>query len=507
MTAPHQPHELDAVTAAAAIRGRSLSARELVSSCLERIEDLDPCVNAMVTRSAERALAEAAAADDVTARGGERGPLHGLPVAIKDLQATEGVRTTLGSAEFAEHVPSADAGIVARVRAAGGIVIGKTNIPERSIGANTVNRLFGATGNPFDPTRTCGGSSGGSAVALATEMAPLATGSDHGGSLRIPACYCGVVGHRATPGTVPFDERRTAQTFYSVQGPMGRTVADTALLLSVVADRGLARLDRIDPMAFPLDARALARLDPTELTDLRIGVSEDLGGVLVSTPIRRAFRDRVEALAAMGVDCVPVDIDLRDAAEVDWRLRSDVFVTQYHAEVDGWDPGFNPNIRNTYDSALDTPMEDIARARGRQVELFQQVQSQFRRSRDEPGVDRGVDRRVDRGVDVIVCPGVSVSPFPWRDLFPRTVDGAPVDNYMAWLTLTAAITVIGHPVTALPAGLDEFGLPFGIQLVGPPYGDRRLLAVAAAVEAAFATDPALARPAPTSAPCASRPSI
>ncbi|MEL6984971.1 MAG: amidase family protein, partial [Actinomycetota bacterium] len=167
-----------------------------------------------------------------------------------------------------------------------------------------------------------------------------------------------------------------------------------------------------------------------------------------------------------------------DAMDVDWRIRQDVFVTQYHHEVDRWDDGFNPNVRATYDSALMTPMEDIARARGRQMELIRDFQS------------------LTDTYDAILCPGVSVSPFPWADLFPKVIDDKPVENYMAWLTLTAAITVIGHPVVALPAGLDEFGMPFGLQVIGRTYADRRLLSVAKALEAGFADDPLTARPVP-----------
>ncbi len=468
-----EPCELSAVEARRLIGQGQLSPVELLESCLAQIDAIDPAVNAMVIRADERARVEAWAAAEAVSRGDELGPLHGLPVAIKDLQATAGIRTTFGSEAFEHHVPTADAGIVGRARQAGGIVIGKTNIPERSIGANTVNRLFGATGNPFDPERTCGGSSGGSAVALATNMAPLATGSDHGGSLRIPACYCGVVGHRASPGVVPFEERSITQTFYSVQGPMGRTVADTALLLSVIAGRS-----RRDPMAFPLDHEALARLDDIDLSRLRVGVSEDLGGVLVSSSIRRTFRHRVERIAAAVGSCQEVEVDLRAAAEVDWLLRSDVFVAQYHQEAQSWDDGFNPNIRRTYDSALTTPMERIAAARRTQMDLYQRFQALY----DQ--------------VDVVICPGVSVSPFPWRQLYPVDIDGAPVENYMAWLALTASITVIGHPVTALPCGRDEQGLPFGLQLIGPIYSDRHLLSVAQAFERAFALDPATARPRP-----------
>ncbi|MGH1488172.1 MAG: amidase [Acidimicrobiales bacterium] len=468
--------ELTATAASRQLTAGEVSASELLAACLEQIEQVDPSLNAIVTLAAERATEEAAAADRAHAEGRSLGPLHGLPVAIKDLQPTEGVRTTFGSAQFADNVPESDAGIVAKIRNAGGIVIGKTNIPERSIGANTVNRLFGATGNPFDPAKTCGGSSGGSAVALAANMVPLATGSDHGGSLRIPACYCGVVGFRATPGVVPFEDRATPQTYYSVQGPMGRTVDDVALLLSVISQRP-ERAPR-DPMAFPLDAAAFAVLDEIDPADLRVGFSEDLGGVLVSEPVRRSFRDRIERLSSVVGRCEPVSVDLADAADVDWRLRSDVFVTQYHDEVAGWDPGFNPNIRASYDGALQTPMEDIAKARGRQMELIQRFQA------------------LTDDYDVIICPGVSVSPFPWKQLYPTVIDGAPVDNYMAWLTLTAAITVIGHPVVALPAGLDEFAMPFGLQLIGRTYDDRRLLSAARTIESILADDPSTARPEP-----------
>ena len=478
-----------------------MSSTELVESCLARIDQIDPKVNAMVTVAAERALAEAAEADSALAAAGDAQgraalmatrpgahgigrPLLGLPVAIKDLQATAGVRTTLGSAQFADHVPEVDAGIVAKIRAAGGIVIGKTNIPERSIGANTVNRLFGATGNPFDPTRTCGGSSGGSAVAMAADMAPLATGSDHGGSLRIPAAYCGVVGYRATPGLVPFEERAITQTFYSVQGPMARTVADTSLLLSVISegaprDRPLSGPNawQRDPMAYPHDASRFGRLIPIDLADVRVGVSEDLGGVLVSAEVREQFRRRVDWLTEHVRSCEEVAVDLTDAAEVDWNIRADIFATYYHAEAATWDDGFNPNIRASYEKALATPLADIAKARHRQMELVRDFQAKMAE------------------IDVLICPGVSVQPFPWTQLYPATVDGSPVENYMAWLTLSAAITVVGHPALSLPAGVDERGLPFGVQLVGSSYDDHRLLMIGRAIEEAWAGT-AFARPTP-----------
>lgn len=460
-----------------------LSSTDLVESCLRRVDQLDPVVNAMVTRADERALAEASTADAAVAEGAVLGPLHGIPVAIKDLQPTQGIRTTFGSRDFADHVPDQDAGIVGRIRRAGGIVIGKTNIPEFSIGANTVNPLFGATGNPFDVDLTCGGSSGGSAVAVATEMAPLATGSDHGGSLRIPASYCGVIGHRASPGVVPHELRAVTQTFYSVQGPMGRTVADVALLLSVIAGR-----TRMDPMAYPMDTASLADLSTIEPGSLRVGVSEDLGGVLVSETIRRTFRQRVERLSGLVGSCHEATVDLREAPAVDWALRSDLFVAQFGEQADEWGDDFNPNIRQSFDSALATPMADIAAARLKQMELYQTFQAIF----DD--------------YDVLVCPGVSVPPFPWTQRNPAEIDGAEVENYMAWLALSSSLTVVGHPVTALPCGLDESGTPFGIQVVGPIYQDRQVLSIAAALERAFADDPSMARPRPDLDALAQQPS-
>ena len=471
------PAALDAVEALELMERGELSAVELMAACLEQIDRIDPVVNAMVIRNDDLAMSRARAADTARTHGGVVGPLHGLPVAIKDLQATADMPTTYGSPAFADHQPDHDAGIVARVKAAGGIPIGKTNIPERSIGANTINPLFGATGNPFDPTLTCGGSSGGSGVAVATNMAPLATGSDHGGSLRIPACYSGVVGHRATPGVVPHETRAVTQTFYSVQGPMARTVADTALLLSVVADRQTGNHPG-DPMMFPLDAAGLATLDPPDPSQLRIAFSEDLGGVLVSESIRATFRDRIAALDKVVARCEPYAVDLQRAPEVDWKLRSDIFVAQYHQEAESWGPDFNPNIRASYDAALETSMYDIAVARQVQMELTQRFQAMF------------------EDYDVLLCPGVSVPPFPWTNRNPTHVDGQPVENYMAWLALTASLTVVGHPVTALPCGTDANGTPFGMQVVGPMYRDRSTLSAAAAIEAAFATNKSTARPRP-----------
>ena len=235
---------------------------------------------------------------------------------------------------------------------------------------------------------------------------------------------------------------------------------------------------RMDPMAYPMDVASLAELSPIEPGSLRVGVSEDLGGVLVSDTIRRTFRDRVERLSGLVRSCDEVGVDLREAPAVDWALRSDLFVAQFGEQAAQWDEDFNPNIRQSFESALATPMADIAAARHTQMELYQAFQSHF----DD--------------YDVLICPGVSVPPFPWTQRNPAEIDGAPVENYMAWLALSSSLTVVGHPVTALPCGLDEHGTPFGIQVVGPIYQDRRLLTIAATLERIFAADPSMARPQP-----------
>ena len=257
-----EPCDLTAVEARRLIGTKQLSASELLESCIARIESVDHAVNAMVARDFDRARTAAKAADAAVARGDTLPPLHGLPIGIKDLEPTEGLRTTFGSPLFRDNVPASDKRLVAAIRAAGAIVIGKTNTPEFGAGANTRNAVYGATGNPFDPQKSCAGSSGGSAVALATGMAPLCQGSDTGGSLRNPAAFCGIVGFRPTPGLVPTERRAHGWSGLSVVGPMGRTVADTALLLSAIAGD-----DAGDPLATTIHGKTVR--DPARFLPAR----------------------------------------------------------------------------------------------------------------------------------------------------------------------------------------------------------------------------------------------
>jgi Asp-tRNA(Asn)/Glu-tRNA(Gln) amidotransferase A subunit family amidase len=440
---------------------------------LAQIERVNPRVNAIVTLVAEQAIAAAAKADEVMAARGPIGVLHGLPVAHKDLVDTAGIRTTRGSLFYKDHVPTADALIVTRIRAAGAITVGKTNTPEFGAGGNTSNRVFGPTRNPFDLALTCGGSSGGSGVALATDMLPLCQGSDTGGSLRLPATFNGIVAHRPSPGVVPTEHRSLALTFYQTQGPMGRTVADTSLLLAAMAARS-----SLDPMAFPLDPRQFETLEPVDLSRLRVAISEDLGCATVDRRVRETFRERVARFRSVFRTCDARSPDFGRMLDVFWLLRGENMLARHADMAEQYGDDVSTNVRSNYAAALRMNVKDVALAHREQLRLYQRFQAFFAE------------------IDVLLCPGVTVLPFPYDQLYPTEIDGQPMTNYVHWAALTSSLTVLGHPVVALPCGLDPQGTPFGIQVVGPMYGDRFTLGVAHALEQVFAADPLLRRPVP-----------
>src|SRR5687767_5250577 len=282
---------LSAVELRRRIGTKEISPVELTDACIERIEGINPAVNAVTAVCYERARDEAKTAEKAALRGESLGLLHGLPTGIKDLDETGGLLTTYGSPLYKDFIPERDNAMVARVRAAGAIVVGKTNVPEFGAGANSRNFVWGATGNPFDPMLNPGGSSGGSAAALATSMLPVCTGSDTGGSLRIPAAKCGVVGFRPSPGLVPVERRSLGWTPISVVGPMGRNVADTCLLMGAQA-----ALDDCDPLSYPVDGASFAIPEPVDLGSLRVAYTEDFDTSPVDEPIRAVFRDRIGAM-------------------------------------------------------------------------------------------------------------------------------------------------------------------------------------------------------------------
>jgi Asp-tRNA(Asn)/Glu-tRNA(Gln) amidotransferase A subunit family amidase len=452
----------------------------LLESCLRRIREVNHAVNAMVALDEDRARAAAREAEAAVMRGDKLPPLHGLPIGIKDLEETKGLRTTWGSPIFADHVPTRDEAMVANLRRAGAIVLGKTNTPEFGAGANTRNVVYGATGNPFDPTRSAAGSSGGSAVALATGMVPIASGSDTGGSLRNPAAFNGIVGFRPSPGLVPAERRGLGWSNLPVLGPMARTAADCALLLSAMADD-----DAVDPLAYTLPGRAVRRGDPDlfpprrlDLSTLRVAATPDFGFAPTERHIREVFAGRVAALTPFFGRVEEAAPDCRDADEAFEILRAAAFLNAHLEKVRKRPQDVGPNVRANVEEGLRYTLEDYARAAAAQTRIYRAWQGFFAQH------------------DLIVSPAITISPRSWQELYPAEIDGQPTRTYFHWLALAYAVTLVGHPAISIPLGVDRAGMPFGLQIVGPRGGDALVLAVAAAIEEAVAGDPALRRPVP-----------
>ena len=470
---PGEVVELGAIELRRLIGARALSPRELMTAVIARCEALDPAVNALAATDFERALAAADAAEVVVMRGEPLGPLHGLPLGIKDLQETAGLLTTWGNIGFRNHVPTRDDEAVRRLRVAGAIVTAKTNVPDMGAGANTRNLVWGATGNPFNPDLNAGGSSGGSAAALATDLLPLCTGTDMGGSLRIPAALCGVVGMRPSPGLVPNPERLLGWSPLQVAGPMGRDVADTALLLSAMVG-----LDRRDPLSVAAAAGEFSPLPPVDPARLRIAVTEDFGCCAVDPGIRRSFRHRIEALSRHVARCEVLRLDLPDPHRPFDVLRAENFIASFADIAREAPESLGPNILANLEIAARIGLADHAAAHRDQTRIARRFAEVF------------------EDFDLIIAPVVSLPPFPWTELYASEVDGQPMRNYYEWLALTWVVTLATNPALSLPTGRDETGMPFGLQLIGPARGDAGLLAAARAIEQAFAGDPLLQRPRP-----------
>ena len=485
-----EPCDLTAVEARRLIGTKQLSSAELLESCIARIEAVDPAVNAMVARDFDRARVSAKAADAAVARGDALPALHGLPVGIKDLEPTKGLVSTSGSLLFRDYVPDSDKRVVAAIRAAGAIVIGKTNTPEFGAGANTRNAVYGATGNPFDPAKSCAGSSGGSAVALATGMAPICQGSDTGGSLRNPAAFCGVVGFRGSPGLVPTERQPHGRSGLHVMGPMGRTVADTALLLSAMAGD-----DSCDPLAFTVHGKRVREpgdfYPPAaiDLAGLRVALTPDFGFAPTEKHIASVFAEKTglfRHVFARADDATP---DCSGTDEVFEVLRALTYLGAHLEKVRQTPDLVGPNVRANVAEGLRYSAEDVSRAFLTQTMLYHRWQSFF------------------AGYDVILTPAITISPRSWRELYPAEIDGVPTRTYFHWLAMAYAVTVVGHPALSLPVGLDRNGMPFGLQIVGPRGGDALVLRVAAALEALLTGDARTARPVPDLAGLRSAPPI
>jgi amidase len=484
-----EPCDLSAVQARQLIGTKKLSPVELVESCLRRVGEVNHAVNAMVAVDEQGARKAAKEAEAAVMRGDLLGVLHGLPIGIKDLDSTAGLVTTFGSPLYKDNIPEKDDNHIADLRDAGGIIFGKTNTPEFGAGANTRNAIYGATGNPFDPTKSAAGSSGGSGVVLATGMVPLATGSDTGGSLRNPAAFNGIVGFRPSPGLVPNSRRRLGWSGLSVLGPMARNVGDLALMLSAMAgDEG------VDPLSYTLPdldvRRGMAWHEAVDLSSLNIAATPDFGFAPTENHIREVFASRIAALSPLFATVEEKSPDCTGSDEAFEVLRAVSFLAGFSDRLKKDPNCVGPNVRADVERGWNYSAADVAHASVLQTDIYQRWQAFFA-----------------SGTDIILAPAITLSPRAWSELAPSEIDGKPTRTYFHWLANAYAVTLPGHPALSLPLGVDKAGMPFGLQIVGPRGGDALVVAVAAAIEAAVAGDATLTRPVPDLAKLRAAPPI
>ena len=441
------------------IRLKQLSSEEVLMAHLEQIDRVNPILNAIVTLCPDLGLQAARQIDKSILRNEHIGPLAGLPVAHKDLVITRDIRTTYGSPIFSDFIPDQDALIVERLKLAGAVTIGKTNTPEFGAGSQTFNNVFGETVNPYDITKTCGGSSGGAAVALAARMVPLADGSDTGGSLRNPASFCNIVGFRPSPGRVPIYPSKISWSPISVQGPMARTVADCALMLSAISGP-----DSRVPISIPEPGQGFLRPLERNFKGVRIAWSQNLGGLPFDNRITDVIANSIQHFESFGCDVVEATPDLSFADEIFkiWR---------------GWGREINEGVllrenRNLLKDTMIWDVEqgvgllgpDIGWAESERTALFLRMHAFMEQ------------------YEFIICPVTQVPPFDVRQRFISEIDGVKMDSFIDWMKSCYYITVTGHPAISVPCGFTDNGLPVGIQIVGRYRDDFGVLQLAKAFE-------------------------
>jgi amidase len=450
-----------AVEMARLIRTRKLSAREALAEHLKQVERVNPKVNAIVTLVAEMATEAAAKADEMQARKEKLGALHGLPVAHKDLMETRGIRTTFGSPLFKDYIPSDDDLIVERMRRAGAITIGKTNTPEFGAGSQTFNTVFGATRNPWDLTKTCGGSSGGAAVALACGFAPVASGSDTGGSLRNPAAFCNVVGFRPSPGRVPNPKAAFAWSTLSTSGCLGRSVADLALALSTIAGP-----DKRVPISIHEPGEVLARPLERNLKGVRVAWYKDLGGVPFDPSVRAVIDRQHATFESLGCIVEQAEPDFAPA-EVSFRiLRAWNTANSHGAQLKQHPDAFKDTLKAEIEEGLRLSGTDVARGETAHGEMWRRFQAFLEK------------------YEYFVLPTTQLPPFDVNTPYPTEIAGVKFDSYIDWMKSCWYISATGNPAASIPAGFTPEGLPVGIQIVGRYGEDFGVLQMAHAFEQA-----------------------
>ena len=442
------------------VREQQASPVEILAAHLAAIERANPAVNAIVTVALEQAREAARTAEAAVLRGEALGPLHGVPVGIKDITPTAGIRTTWGSTLFADHVPAEDAEVVRRIKRAGAIVIGKTNTPEFAAGGNTVNRVFGATRNPWDLRLSASGSTGGGAAALAAGMISLAEGTDFGGSVRTPAAFCGVVGLRTTAGLVPRQPITLPWHDQSVTGPMARDVADCALFLDAMTG-----FSTVSPLSVPPTwESAYAIVERAEsLRGVRLAYAPAIGPTGVDPEVAQICREAAFALERHGASVEEIAFDLSDGRDAFVTLRGEAMVGNHLARLDKLGE-LNPNLAGNIRLGLGVQILDIARAEHKRAEIWHRWRVLFER------------------FDLLLTPTTPVLPFPVEQNYPSEIAGGKLESYMDWLAQTFLVSLAGLPAASVPAGLSASGLPVGLQIVGPRLSEPRILACARFVE-------------------------
>ena len=459
--APTDLCDLTARELVALLRDRQVSAREVMTAHLARIGQVNTAVNAIVTLVSDAALDAADAADAALAGGIDVGPLHGLPVAHKDLFVTAGIRTTFGSLAFTDHVPDCTALIVERERRAGAITIGKTNTPEFGAGSQTFNRVFGATRNPYDLTKTCGGSSGGAAAALATGMIPIADGSDLGGSLRNPASFCNVVGLRPSPGRVPRWPSPAPWFGFNVHGPMARTVGDVALLLDAIAGP-----DARAPLSHGVPTHRVSGALDRDLRGVRVAWSRDLGGLPVDPAVTSVLdrqRSTFEALGCLTEEAHP---DLSDTDEIFTTWRAWYYDLAFGSVLDQHRGMLKDTVVWNIEAGRALGGPQLADAERKRAALYHRV----RRFMDE--------------YEFLLLPVSQVTPFDVDQPYVTSINDQPLTTYLDWMKSCYQISVTQLPAVSVPCGFTDDGLPVGLQIVGRPFDDLGVLQLAHAFEQA-----------------------